>query len=267
MPYVFSNGIRLAYERTGPGQPVLMIMGSGASGTVWTMHQAPALKRAGYDAVTFDNRGIPPSDAPPGMYSLADLVADTVGLITTLDLGPCHLVGTSMGATIATEIAAVRPDLVTSCVLIAMRGRSDAVRRALSGAERVLADSGIALPPAYDAPTSVVQMFSPATLNDDTAAAVWLDVFEMATRRRAASNGQAGVDLVSDRRAVLRSITAPCRVISFADDLVCPPHLCAEVAEIIPNCDFVPVARCGHLGYLERPEEVNEAIIEFLDKN
>jgi pimeloyl-ACP methyl ester carboxylesterase len=47
------------------------------------------LKRAGYDAVTFDNRGVSPSGAPPGMYSLADLVADTVGLITALGIGPC----------------------------------------------------------------------------------------------------------------------------------------------------------------------------------
>jgi pimeloyl-ACP methyl ester carboxylesterase len=46
-----------------------------------------------------------------------------------------------------------------------------------------------------------------------------------------------------------------------------PPHLCAEVAEAIPDCDYVEIGSCGHLGYLERPDEVNSAIIEFLDKN
>src|SRR5437763_2844767 len=77
MPYATANGIRLAYERAGHGETVLLIMGSSASGSVWALHQVPALTEAGYQAITFDNRGIPPSDAPPGMYSLADMVADT----------------------------------------------------------------------------------------------------------------------------------------------------------------------------------------------
>jgi pimeloyl-ACP methyl ester carboxylesterase len=48
---------------------------------------------------------------------------------------------------------------------------------------------------------------------------------------------------------------------------MCPPHLSAEVAEAIPDCDYLEIGYCGHLGYLERPAEVNSAIIEFLDKN
>jgi pimeloyl-ACP methyl ester carboxylesterase len=42
MPYALSNGIRLAYQRSGRGEPVLLIMGSGAAGHVWNMHQTPA---------------------------------------------------------------------------------------------------------------------------------------------------------------------------------------------------------------------------------
>lgn len=267
MPYVFTNGVRLAYQRTGRGEPVLLIMGTGAGGNVWSMYQVPALERAGYEVITFDNRGMPPSDAPPGMYSLADMVADTVGLIEALDIGPCRLAGTSMGAVISSEIAASRPDLVTCCLLMAMRGRADAARRAVSAADRSLAASGVQLPAAYAAPTSVFQMFSSATLNSDAAVLTWLDLFEMSAGRRAAASGQAGIDLTQDRRERLRTITVPCRLIAFSDDLICPPHLCAEAAEAIPDCDLIEIESSGHLGYLERPEEVNSAIIEFLDKN
>lgn len=267
MPYVSTNGVRLAYERSGHGEHVLMIMGSGAGGNVWTMYQVPALNQAGYETITFENRGVPPSDAPPGDYSLAELVADTVGLIEALDLAPCRLVGTSMGGNIATELAASRPDLVTSCVLMALRARADVVRRHLVAGERALSQSGIELPAAYDAPNSVLQMFSPATLNDDAAVSVWLDIFEMSAARRASASGQHGIDLTSDRRDTLRKVPVPCRVIGFSDDLMCPPHLCAEVAEAIPDCDYVEIGSCGHLGYLEHPDEVNSAMIEFLDKN
>lgn len=266
MEYAVVNGVRLAYERHGQGQPVLLIMGQAAGGNVWTLHQVPALNQAGYQAITFQNRGMPPSEVPPGMYSLADLVTDTTALICKLGIGPCHLVGTSMGAIIATEIAASRPDLVRCCVLMATRARADAIRRALSAGERALAENGVQLPPAYDAPNSIFQMFSPATLNDDAAMATWLDVYELSGSRRSAAGGQSGIDLVSDRRDTLRTVRVPSRVIAFSDDLMCPPHLCAEVADAIPDCDYVQIDSCGHLGYLERPEEVNVAIVEFLDK-
>ena len=267
MPYVFTNGIRLAYERTGRGECVLMIMGQGAGGNVWSMYQVPALKSAGYEVITFDNRGVPPSDVPPGDYSLADLVADTAGLIEALDAGPCRLVGSSLGALVATQLAISRPDLVTCCVLVAIRARSDAVRRALSAGERALTRDGVQLPRAYQASMSVLQMFSPATLNDEAAVSAWLDVFEMSAARRASASGQDAIDLDSDRRGGLRAVSVPCRVIAFSDDLMCPPHLGAEVAEAIPDCDYVEIGSCGHLGHLERPEEVNSAIIEFLAKN
>ena len=112
----------------------------------------------------------------------------------------------------------------------------------------------------------VLQMCSPVTLNDDMAVSTWLDIYEMSAARRGAASGQGAIDLVSDRRDALRKVPVPCRVIGFSDDLMCPPHLCAEVAEVIPDCDYVEIGSCGHLGYLERPDEVNSAIIEFLNK-
>jgi pimeloyl-ACP methyl ester carboxylesterase len=230
------------------------------------MHQVPALAEAGYEAITFDNRGIPPSDVPPGNYSLTDLVADTEGLIEALDAGPRRIVAASMGAFIATELAVRRPDLVMCCVLLAFRARADAFRRALSAGERVLAREGVKLPPPYDAVISVLEMFSPASLDDDAVVSGWLDVYEMSAARRKAASGQDAIDLTSDRRDALRAVPVPCRVIAFSDDRICPPHLCAEAAEVIPDCDYIEIGSCGHAGYLERPAEVNSAAIEFLDK-
>ena len=267
MPFVSTNGIRLAYERAGRGEPVLLIMGQAAGGNVWTMYQVPALVQAGYEAITFDNRGIPPSEVPSGDYTLDDLVADTAGLMEALGNGPCRLVATSLGGLVATELATRRPDLVTCCVLMAMRARSDAFRWALSAGESALARAGIRLPAGYEAPISVLQMFSPATLNDDTTVPTWLDIYEMSAGRRAAASGQDAIDITSDRREALHAVPVPCRMIAFSDDLMCPPHLVEETAEAIPDCDYVEISSCGHLGYLEHPDEVNSAMIEFLDKH
>jgi pimeloyl-ACP methyl ester carboxylesterase len=266
MPFANTNGIRLAYQRSGRGEPVLLIMGSGAAGRVWTLHQTPAMHQAGYETIVFDNRGIAPSDAPPGPYSIAGMVTDTRGLIEALGIGPCRVVGTSMGAMIAQELALASPELVRSAVLMATRARSDTARWALSNADRILREKGVRLPAEYRAARSVLEMLSPSTLNDDAAVTTWLEVFELSGGDDVAP-GQQSVDVVGDRREALRGITVPCRAIGFADDLICPPHLVAEVAEAIPDCDFVEIPGCGHLGNLERPEAVNTAILEFFDKN
>jgi pimeloyl-ACP methyl ester carboxylesterase len=266
MPFLRSNGIRLAYQRAGRGETILMIMGSAASRSQWEMHQTPALHEAGYQTVTFDNRGIPPSDAPPGRYTMADMVADTRGLIEALDLAPCRLLGTSLGAMIAQELAISDPHLVHSAVLLATRARSDVLRRAQTAADRALRESGVQLPARYHALNSVQHMLSPRTLNDDLAVASWLEIFELTGGGAPAAPGQDWIDTDTDRRAQLGAIVAPCRVIAFTDDLVTPPHLSAEVAEAIPGCDLVEISGCGHLGHLERPAAVNEAIIEFFHK-
>lgn len=268
MPHVFTNGIRLAFERHGRGERVLLIMGSSAAGRVWTLHQTPALVAAGYQAITFDNRGVPPSDVPPGRYALDDMVADTAGLIESIGAAPCRIVGTSLGAVIAQELAIRRPDLVRCAVLMSTKSRSDPARAAHGRASQVLAESGITLPPAFRASVTAFEMLSPATLDDPVAAAAWLETLEQSAAAAAGAppDGQDWVDLSEDRREALAGVRAPCRVIAFADDLVTPPFLGAEVADAIPDCDFIEIPAAGHFGYLERPAEVNSAIVEFLVK-
>jgi len=267
MPHVSVNGIRLAYRRSGTGPNVLMIMGSSASGQAWTMHQTPALNAAGYRTVEFDHRGVAPSDAPAGRYRMEDMVADTKGLIEALNLAPVAIVGVSLGSLIAQELAARHPELVRCAVLLATRARGDAVRIGLSAADRALAmTDGVRPPAAYLAVRSALRLLSPATLADDAAAAMWLEIFEISGDDGSVP-GHDWIDTTSDRRAMMRAIAAPCRVVAFSDDLVSPPHLGAEVADLIPDCDYVELPDCGHIGYLERPDAVNAAILEFLGKH
>src|ERR1700677_1590876 len=265
MPYVFANGIRLSYQRSGSGKSVLLIIGSGGSGHVWNMYQTPALRRAGYAPVTFDNRGIAPSDVPVGKYSLSDVVADTKGLIEALDLAPCPIIGTSLGAMIAQELAIDHPHLLRCAVLLATRAHADAARFAQVAADRALVESALEVRPEYSAVWTMTQMLSPATLNNDDAVSTWLEVFALASRSNDTANGQVWIETTEDRREALRAVSAPCRVIAYSDDLITPPHLAAEVANAIPDCDYIEIPNCGHMGNLEQPEKTNAAIIEFLD--
>lgn len=263
MPIAAVNGIRLNFDEFGSGPPIILLAGSATRGRVWVLHQVPALTAAGYRVITVDNRGVPPSDVCQDGFTIDDMVADTAGLIEFLGIEPCRIVGTSLGAIITQELLLAYPDLITEAVLIATRGRTDALRAAMSAAEAELAHSGITPPPAYMAVIRALENLSPSTQNDDVKAQDWLDIFELSPRDPAVIKSHVGLDDIGNRLEEYRKIKARCLVVGFANDLIVPPHLCREIAEHVPECSYEEIAGCGHYGYLEAPDKVNSAIISF----
>jgi pimeloyl-ACP methyl ester carboxylesterase len=257
------NGTNLSYDDYGSGDPVVLITGSGATGSMWTPHQVPALTAAGFRVITVDNRGMPPSDPCPDGFTVDDMVADTAGLIELLGIEPCRIVGFSLGAMMVQELLLTYQDLITQAVLSATRGRTDAMRAAISAAESELAESAVVVPGRYAAVVHATQFLSPCTQRDERKIKDWLDVFEMSLVRPSENRSQLGLELLGDRLEEYRKISTPCLVIGFQDDLVAPPYLCREVADHIPDCQYEEIADCGHYGYLERPEAVNSLIIGY----
>ncbi|MEZ7154942.1 alpha/beta fold hydrolase [Streptomyces sp. MAD19A] len=263
MAWSHVNGIRVHWESHGHGEPVLLVMGSGSRGRVWDLHQVPALTAAGYRVITFDNRGIPPTDECAGGFTVDDMVADTAALIEVLEIGPCLAVGTSLGAQIVQELLLTRPDLVKKAVLMATRGRADLMRKAMAEAEIALHDSGVKLPQAYAAVIRATQNLSPRTLADPELARDWLELLEMARPMGPGERVQLNFSAMADRLSAYRAISRPCHVLAFSDDMITPPHLGREVAQAIPGATFELIEDCGHYGYLENPDAVNKSIIEY----
>lgn len=266
MSHVEAGGVTLHVEEHGPaeGDPILLIAGVATPGHVWQTYQVPALAKAGYRLITLDNRGTPPSDTGEG-FTRDDMVADAAGVIEALGIGPCRVIGQSLGALITQELLTTRPELITQAVLMATYGRSDALRTAVSKAELELCDARTAIPRPYEAVIQAVQNLSRHTLNDDQRIGDWLDILEFSPQAPK-SRSQIEASIAENRLDAYRGITAPCLVIAFGDDLAAPPHLGREVADHIPGAEYVEIAECGHYGYLERPDAVNEAIIGFFGR-
>jgi pimeloyl-ACP methyl ester carboxylesterase len=169
MPIARINGINLSYDEYGAGEPVVLVMGTGAPGRMWRTHQVPALKSAGYRVITFNNRGIPPTDVSPEGFTLDDMAADVAGLIEHLGAAPCRVVGFSLGRIIVQELLVARPELVRQAVLMASSGRADTLIAAMTAAELDLCDSGVKLPPRYAAYMQAVQSLSPETCRPSTS--------------------------------------------------------------------------------------------------
>lgn len=255
--------MNLAYDDRGKGDAVLFIAGRGGAGRTWHLNQVPDFQRAGYRVITFDNRGVGATENAEG-FGTEQMVADTAALIEKLDAAPARLVGVSMGSFIAQELMTARPDLVHSAALMATRGRHDHAREFFRGAERDLALSGVELPPAFDAKVRMLESFSPKTLNDDAFVRDWSEMFTMwPTKQTPGLRTQLDVGPETNRLPAYRSITQSVLVIGFADDVVLPAHLGREVADAIPNGRYVEIADTGHLGFIEKPQEVNSVILNF----
>jgi pimeloyl-ACP methyl ester carboxylesterase len=255
--------INLAYDDKGTGEPVVFIAGRGGAGRTWQPHQVPAFLAAGYRCITFDNRGIGATENAQG-FTTQTMVADTAALIESLNAAPARIVAVSMGSFIAQELMVVRPDLVSSAVLMATRGRLDRARQFFNDAEAELYESGTRLPPNYDAKARLLENFSRKTLNDDAAIGDWIAMFSMwPVKQTPGLRCQLDAAPLTNRLPAYRNIAAPVLVIGFSDDIVTPPYLGREVADALPNGRYLQIPDAGHLGFFERPEAVNAAMLKF----
>ncbi len=136
MGFVTGNSVSIAYETAGPadGMPMLLIMGLAAQLTFWPDTMVAGLARAGFRVIRFDNRdiglsqkfdraGLPDLAAiaagrARAPYLLADMAADSVGLMDALGIDRAHVVGMSMGGAIGQIIAAGYPARCRSLTLI-----------------------------------------------------------------------------------------------------------------------------------------------------
>jgi pimeloyl-ACP methyl ester carboxylesterase len=261
------NGIRLCYRIDGPegGDPVLLVCGTGQPAYSWQLGVVPRLTAAGYRVVTFDNRGIPPSEAPPPPYSVADLVADAAALLDHLALGLCRVAGLSLGAMVTQELALARPDLVRAAAMMGTVGRSSALLRAWATANMELARQGGSLPPLLDAVQTGMAVVSPVHQQDDAFMEPWLELYAAAPRWEGPGReGQYAADLAyDDRLGALAGVTVPALVIAFEHDLMTPPARGREVAEAIPGARYVEVPDCGHLGPYEDMGAVMAPLLDF----
>ncbi|WP_459987263.1 alpha/beta fold hydrolase, partial [Mycobacterium avium] len=152
----------------------------------------------------------------------------------------------------------------SAAVLMGTRGRMDRARQFFRDAEAELADGGVALPASYEAKIRLLENFSRKTLNDDTAVADWIAMFSTwPVKSTPGMRAQLDVAPYTNRLSAYRSIATPVLVIGFSDDVLTPPYLGREVADALPNGRYVQIPDTGHLGFFERPDAVNAAMLKF----
>jgi pimeloyl-ACP methyl ester carboxylesterase len=264
MPYVHTNGIKLHYVEQGAGPPVVLIMGITAPGGVWEKHANFWQQK--FRCVLPDNRGVGRSDKPAGPYDSGMMADDFAGLLDQLGTAPVHVVGCSMGSTIAQQLALRHPEKVRSLVLMCPWARCD--RYAVGIFEHMMMQKARLRPEEFAHYVHLL-IFSKATWEADDSYAELLQSRRDAARELEpqplhALESQAAACISHNALGELRRINCPTLVIGGEADIFTPPWMAKEVAEAIPRAELHLYPEAGHAFHWERIADFNPRVRDWL---
>lgn len=213
--------------------------------------------------VNADFRGHGLSGPATAQFDLYDLVDDQIAVLDRLGIERAVWVGLSIGGMVAMRAALERPERVAALALFDTSARAEALAKKIRYRAMGWVARAAGLRPL--APTIVKLFFSDATRNaDPDLVAEW--------RMRFASMHVPSMlrflDALLSREPIvdrLGEIDVPTLVVVGADDTVTPPDLSEEIAAGIPDARLALVPHAGHLSALERADEANRALVDFLD--
>jgi pimeloyl-ACP methyl ester carboxylesterase len=263
MPILQVNGTNLWYEETGSGPETIVF----SHGLLWSGHmfrEQVAFLKDRYRIITYDHRGQgkSPGTAP---YDMETLSRDAIALIELLSYEPVHFIGLSMGGFVGMRVAARRPDLLKSLVLL----ETSADGEPLENVPKYLLLNTIVkllgVKPVVDQILPI--MFGKTFLNDpqrDAEKAYWIQFLSL-NRKDTITKAVEGVVFRKPILPELKNILCPTLVITGEEDVATTLEKGRKIHQYIAGSRFVTIPKAGHTSCVEEPEKVNQAILEFLE--
>jgi pimeloyl-ACP methyl ester carboxylesterase len=262
MPHIETNGIRMHYTERGSGQPLILLMGLGADGSLWESHVRAY--ETSFRCILVDNRGAGLSDKPNGPYSTAEMAKDTIGLMNALNIQQAHLSGISLGSAIAQEVALQASERVISLTLHCPWSRCNAY------ATRVFET----LRAAYEAMSAedfqkLLQLFIYTPDHYEHSLQELIQKQEVAksnTNSMPVHAFQAQCDASISHRTDgrLMHVKVPTLITVGEEDRFISPSLARSIAEEIPGAELAVFERSGHTHHWDRLEQFNQLTLAFL---
>ena len=258
MPVIDAGSVQLNYERGGSGPPLLLIMGLSGTLLHWGEPFVQAL-REDFDVISFDNRGVGQSSRVEAPFTIADLAADTAGLLGALDIESAHVMGISMGGMTAQELALAHPELVRTltlgCTYCGGPGNALPAQPEL-GAAVMSGDRDRAVRATWEA--NVSQSFA----QNADAYAAFRAIGEKRPVAIAVMMEQLSAITHHDTSTRLGQLQMPTLVVHGTEDRIIPVENGRIVAGLIPGSRLEILPDIGHLFFWELPEHSAELVRE-----
>jgi pimeloyl-ACP methyl ester carboxylesterase len=245
-----------AFDKTLP--VALLIHGAGMDRTIWSL-QARYLAHHGRAVLALDLPEHGKSAGPPlsTIAAMADWVA---ALLDKLDIAQAALVGHSMGALIALDLAGRRPERVRALALLGVAERMPVHPDLQSSADRneVLA-------------AELVTSWGHARrgqVGGHPAPGLWMAGGAVRLIDRA-SDGVLAADLAAcnaydQARERAAAVRCPTLFLLGAADRMTPPSKAKPLIDAISGARAITLPAAGHMMMTEQPDAVTDALRDFI---
>lgn len=252
------NGTKLYYEVQGEGQPLVFIHGGGFDRRMWDDQFGLFSKQ--FKVIRYDVRGYGKSATPTKPYSDVD---DLYNLLKTLNVKKAHLAGLCMGSRIAIEFTLAHPEMVGSLTaaspsLIGFPYSQEVVQGLMMATYSVQNDDGMPAgevwlqspfnKPAMENP-EVVRKLRPIAVENSRA---WL-IHPFFPRPL--------IPLAIQR---LSEIRVPTLLIVGDRDLPDIQKISQMIETSVPGVKKIVIPGAGHMVNVEKPQEFNKAMLDFM---
>jgi len=264
------DGVRLYYEETGSGTPVIFVHEYAGDHRAWE----PQMRHFGqrYRAITYAARGYPPSDVPPEVSKYSQVrAADDIGsVLDHLKIDKAHVVGLSMGGFATLHFGFRHPGrarslVVAGCGYGAEKGQQERFRAEAEAIAKFIDDNDISV-------FAEKYAYGPTRVQFENKDPRGFAEFKQQLAEHSklgARNTQLGVqrerpslyDLIDD----MKKITVPTLVLTGDEDWPClQPALLMK--QNIPTAALSIMPNCGHTINIEDPDQFNRIVGDFLQQ-
>jgi len=260
MARTVANGISVNYSETGAGFPIVLVHGLSDSSIFW----APLIPNLSkhYRTIALDLRGHGESEKPDAPYSVELFSEDLLCFLQKLEILNAHIMGLSLGAAVAQQLALDHPERVRSLILISSFSYIDSeLRRNLEILRERITTGGI--PAFFDAAVRLVLIPEIISANTQAISEAKRECIRVNSRTSIIHAIDACINF--NNRDKIAQISQPTLIISGRQDALSPIHLAEQIHHSIPNSRWKIIEGVGHNLLLpDKMPELTEIIFEFL---
>jgi pimeloyl-ACP methyl ester carboxylesterase len=235
------DGGRIWYSTYGSGSPVVLLHGGLGHSANWG-NQVPALLRSGYQTVLIDSRGHGRSTRDTRPFSYELMAFDVLAIMDALHLERAGLVGWSDGACTALILAAKTPSRAAGVFFFACNMDPSGVK-------------------PFEASPALNRCFA-RHAKDYAQLSATPEHFEQFVE----DVSLMGRTQPNFSARDLAQISVPVAIVQSEHDEFIKRQHAEYLARSIPNAKFVLLNGVSHFAPLQRPEQFNTALLEFLSE-